>query len=73
QNIYDEIRLSRGGPVNARIDEWIRVARIPEPRIIKAREELKKNLEILRKKGLIEYEEEADALTVSENMVKKEQ
>jgi len=72
QNIYDEIRLSRGRPVNARIDEWIRVARIPEPRIIKAREELKKNLEILRKKGLIEYEETADALTVRENMVREE-
>lgn len=72
QNIYDEIRLSRGRPVNAKVDEWIRVARIPEPRIIKAREELKKNLEILRKKGLIEYEEEEDALTVRENMVEEE-
>ncbi len=72
QNIYDEIRLSRSKPVNARIDEWIRVARIPEPRIIKAREELKKNLEILRKKGLIEYEEEEDALTARENMVREE-
>lgn len=72
QNIYDEIRLSRGRPVNARVDEWIRVARIPEPRIIKARAELKKNLEILKKKGLIEYEEDDDTLTVRENTIKKE-
>jgi len=65
QSIYDEIRLSRGKPVSARIDEWIRVAGIPEPRIIKAREELDKSLEILKKKGLLEYEKvEGDTLKV---------
>ena len=71
QNIYDEMRLSRGKPVSARVDEWIRVARIPEPRIIRAREELNKSLEVLSKKGLIDYEEEGDVLTVRESLVEE--
>lgn len=69
QNIYNEIKMSRGRPVRARVNEWIRVARIPDPRIIKAREELKKNLEILSKKNLVEYEEEGDILTVREETI----
>jgi len=71
QNIYDEMRLSRGKPVKARVDEWIRVARIPEPRIIRAREELDQSLEVLRKKGLIDCEEEGDVLTVRESLVEE--
>lgn len=47
------------------------MARIPEPRIIKAREELKKNLDVLVKKDLITYEEEGDTLILRENNIKE--
>lgn len=68
QNIYDEVKRASGKPVRARVDELIRVARIPEPRIIKARGELKKNLDLLAKKELITYEEEGDTFIITGNI-----
>ena len=72
QNIYDEVRRAGGKPVRAREDELIRVARIPEPRIIRAREELRKNLDVLVEKELIVYEQEGDILTIREANVGEE-
>ncbi|MDA2929112.1 hypothetical protein MYX84_04040 [Acidobacteria bacterium AH-259-O06] len=71
RNIYEEVRRAGGRPLRTRWDELIRVARIPEPRIIRAREELNKNLEVLREKGRIVYEEEGDSLIIRE-MIKEE-
>ena len=71
RDILDEVRRARGRPVRAKWDEWIRLAGIPEPRIIKAREELTKNLEVLREKGGIVYEEEGDTLVIRDNTQKE--
>ena len=68
QNIYDEVKRAGGKPVKAKCDELIRAARIPEPRIIKARDELRKNLEVLTKKEAIVYEEEGDTFVIRENI-----
>ena len=68
QNIYDEVKRSRGKPLKVNDAELIRVAKIPEPRIIKARDELKKNLEVLTKKELVACEEEGDTYTIMENI-----
>ena len=67
RNIYEEVRRAGGRPLRVKWDELIRVAAIPEPRIIKAREELEKNLEVLRERGRILYEEEGDTLILREN------
>ena len=67
QDILAEVKRAAGRPVRASWDEWIRLAGIPEPRIIKAREELTKNLEVLREKGGIVYEEEGDTLVIRDN------
>jgi len=72
QNIYAEVRRAGGKPVRAREDELIRVARIPEPRIIRAREELRKNLDVLVEKELIVYEQEGDTLTLREANIGEE-
>lgn len=71
QNIYDEVRRSKGKPIKVRKDEFIRAARIPEPRIIQARAELKKNLDVLAEKDLITCEEEGEMLTLRENNIKE--
>lgn len=71
QNIYDEVRRSGGRPVRVREDELIRVARIPEPRIIQARTELRKNLDVLLRKELVTWEEEGDTLVLRENAVEE--
>lgn len=68
QNIYDEVRRAAGKPVRARCAELIRAARIPDPRIIRAREELKKSLEVLTKKELVAYEEQGDTFIITENI-----
>ncbi len=68
QNIYDEVRRARGKPLKVNDAGLIRVAKIPEPRIIKARDELKKNLEVLRKKELVTCEKEADTYTITEKI-----
>ncbi len=68
QNIYDEVKRSRGKPLKVNDAELIRVAKIPEPRIIKARDELKKNLEVLTKKELVACEEKGDTYTIMENI-----
>jgi len=68
QNIYDEVRRARGKPLKVNDAGLIRVAKIPEPRIIKARDELKKNLEVLRKKELVTCEKEADTYTITERI-----
>jgi hypothetical protein len=70
QNIYDEVIRAGGKPVKAKEDELIRVAKIPEPRIIKARDELKKNLKVLVEKDLITYEAEGKTLILKENNIK---
>lgn len=67
RNILEEVRRAAGRPVRATQDEMIRLAAIPDPRIIKAREELNKNMEILREKGLIVYDQEGDTLIVRDN------
>ena len=71
QNIYDEVKRAGGKPVRAKRDEFIRVARIPDPRIIKAREELNKNLEVLVEKDLITYEQEGETVILRENNIKE--
>jgi len=68
QNIYDEVRRARGKPLKVRDAGLIRVAKIPEPRIIKARDELKKNLEVLTNKELVTCEEEGDTYIITENI-----
>ncbi|MDI6729813.1 MAG: hypothetical protein QMD44_12950 [Thermodesulfovibrionales bacterium] len=60
QNIYDEVKRAGSKAVRAREDELIRLAGIPEPRIIKAREVLKKHLDKLEDNNLIQYEKEGD-------------
>ena len=71
QNICDEVKRAGGRPVKTKSDELIRVARIPDPRIIKAREELEKNLDILVAKDFITYETEGETLVLRENNIKE--
>ena len=68
QNIYDEVKRSRGKPLKVRDAELIRVAKIPEPRIIRARDELKKNLEVLTKKNFVTSEQQGDTFIIMENI-----
>jgi len=68
QNIYDEVKRARGKPLKVNDAGLIRVAKIPEPRIIRARDELKKNLEVLTKKELVTCEEEGDTYTIMEKI-----
>ena len=67
RNILEEVKRAGGRPVRATWDELIRLAEIPEPRIIKAREELSKNLEVLSQKGIITYDQEGDTLVIRDN------
>lgn len=62
QNICNELKRSTGKPVKLNRDELIRVARIPEPRIIKAREELEKSLDVLVREGRLVFEREGETL-----------
>ena len=71
QNIYDEVKRARGKPVRVKRAELIRAAKIPEPRIIKARDELRKNLDVLVAKDLITCEEEGETLTLMERNIKE--
>lgn len=71
QHIFDEVKRGRGKVIKVKKDELIRAARIPEPRIIKAREELRKSLDVLVGKDLITYEEEGETLVLRENNIKE--
>jgi len=68
QNIYDEVKRARGKPLKVNDAELIRVAKIPEPRIIRARDELKKNLGVLTKKELVTCEQKGDTYNITENI-----
>lgn len=63
QNIYRAIKMS-GKSLRAKIDDLIRLSKIPEPRIILARDMVTKFLDRLKKNKLIEYSLSGDTYII---------
>ncbi|MCK4244076.1 MAG: hypothetical protein KAX20_00455 [Candidatus Omnitrophica bacterium] len=67
QNIYDAVKKACPKSFRARMDDLIRISRIPEPRIIIAREMVVKFLDKLKENNLIEYSFSGDTFTVRDS------
>jgi len=65
QNIYDAIKKAGARSMRARADDLIRISKIPEPRVILARELVVKFLDKLHENNLIEYSLSGDTYTIS--------
>ena len=65
QNIYDAVKRAGAPSMRARVDDLIRISKIPEPRIILARQLVVKFLDKLHKNNLIEYSLSEDTYTIS--------
>jgi len=63
QNIYRAIKTS-GKSIRAKIDDLIRLSKIPEPRVILARDMVAKFLDRLKKNKLIEYSLSGDTYII---------
>ncbi len=63
-NIYDSVKRAGAKSLRAKVDDLIRISRLPEARIVLARDMVTKFLDKLRENKLIEYSSEGDAYTI---------
>lgn len=63
-NIYDSVKRAGAKFLRAKVEDLIRISRLPEPRIVLARDMVIKFLDKLRENKLIEYNLEGDAYTI---------
>lgn len=63
-NIYDSVKRAGVKSLQAKIDDLIRISRLPEPRIILARDMVVKFLDKLKENSLIEYSLRGDSYTI---------
>lgn len=65
QNIYDAVKKAGAPSMRAQVDDLIRISKIPEPRIILAREMVVKFLDKLKENNLIEYSLSGDTYIIT--------
>ena len=67
QNIYGAVKQAGGRFLQAKIDDLIRLSRLPEPRIVLAREMVLKFLDKLKENKLIVYSLEGDLYKIRDS------
>lgn len=67
QNIYDAIKKAGVKSLRAQIDDLIRISRLPEPRIILAREMVIKFLDKLKENKVIKYSLSGDTYIITDS------
>ena len=71
-NIYDSVKRAGEKSLRTKMENLIRISRIPEPRIVLAREMVLKFLDKLKENKLIEYRLEGDAYIISDKKLQAE-
>jgi hypothetical protein len=66
-NIYDSVKGAGAKSLRTKMEDLIRISKIPEPRIILAREMVLKFLDKLKENNLIEYSLEGDAYLITDS------
>lgn len=67
QNIYGAVKHAGGRFLQAKIDDLIRISKLPEPRIVLAREMVLKFLDKLKENKLIVYSSEGDLYKIRDS------
>jgi len=68
QNIYDAVKKTGSRSLRVPVDDLIRISKIPEPRIIIARDMVSKFLDNLKENNLIEYSLSGGAYVIADKM-----